>query len=295
VHVRPAALDVDRLVEAFDATDDSLLKGHLALLLSETRDSHVAALLQSQLDQTDGHVRYLSALALAMLRPQDRHDLDASLMAEIPKGTFTYGDGDGEPIETEAFAIDRFPLTNGQFRHFIEAGGYSERRYWSDDGWQWKASENISGPRYLDDEIFGRLSFPVLGLSWYEAEAYANWAGKRLPTEQEWERAARGDADHRDYPWGSEFKSSRANIDEEIDSTTPVGSYPDGISPYGLYDMAGNVWEWTDSFYDNSLRSRVLRGGSWFDARADARCSQRGRVEPRYRDYAIGVRLSRTL
>ncbi|WP_179137546.1 NACHT domain-containing protein, partial [Candidatus Entotheonella palauensis] len=177
VHVRPADLDVAQLAEAFNRTDNRLTKGHLAMLLSEIGGA--AELLQSQLDHADEHVRYLCALALAILRPQDRQDLDAILMAQIPKGTFTYGEGEGEgdQIETEAFAIDRFPLTNGQFRHFIEAGGYSERRYWSEDGWQWKEAEQISGPLYMDHEIFGRLSFPVVGISWYEAEAYANWAG----------------------------------------------------------------------------------------------------------------------
>ncbi len=273
VHVPPDGLNVERLTAAFEATDDSLIKGHLALLLSETGEQQAVALLQAQLDRSDGHVRDLCALALAILRPQDREKWDAILMAEIPKGTFTYGDDDGETMETEAFAIDRFPLTNGQFRHFIEAGGYRERRYWSDDGWQWKEAEQISGPGYMNHAIFGRLSFPVVGISWYEAEAYAKWAGKRLPTEQEWERAARGDTDQREYPWGDGFESRRANVDEEIGTTTPVGSYPDGISPYELYDMAGNVWEWTDSFYDNELSFRVLRGGSWIDIRAHARCS----------------------
>ena len=295
VHTRPADLGFERLAEAFNEPHDRLVQGHLALLLSEIDDDPRAAeLLQSQLHHADEHVRYCCALALAILRPQDRQELDALLMIEIPKGAFAYGERD-EQGETEAFAIDRFPLTNGQFRHFMEAGGYRECRYWSDDGWKWKESGQISGPGYINHELFGRRSFSVVDISWYEAEAYANWAGKRLPTEQEWERAARGDTDRCEYPWGDEFELRRTNVDGEIGWTTPVGSYPDGVSPYGLYDMAGNVWEWTDSFYDNRLSNRVLRGGSWFNSRANARCSQRHWNEPQSRYLDVGVRLSRAL
>lgn len=295
VHVERADVDAERLAEAFDATDNSLLKGHLALLLSETGSQRATELLQSQLEHTDEHVQHCCALALAILRPEKRQELDAILMVKIPKGTFSYGDDDMRQIETEGFAIDRFPLTNGQLRHFIEAGGYRERRYWSDEGWTWKESEHVSGLRYIDDERFGRLSFPVVGISWYEAEAYANWAGKRLPTEQEWERAARGDMNQRAYPWGDTFESSWANVDKEIDGVTPVCSYPGGVSPYGLYDMAGNVLEWTDSLFHNELSFRVLRGGSCLLSRAHVWCSARNRNRPYNRRRDLGVRFSSTL
>ena len=120
----------------------------------------------------------------------------------------------------------------------------------------------------------------MVGVSYYEAEAYAAWAGKRLPTEKEWERAARG-TDGREYPWGNEFDSEKCNTKEsKIGKTTRVTRYPNGISPAGCYDMAGNVWEWTSSWYDDERTVRVLRGGSWDIGRDVARCADRDRDLP---------------
>ncbi len=289
IYVRQAMPAFDQLAEAFAAADGSLTKGHLALLLGETDGPRAGEILRAQLNSADDHVRDLSALALVILGLED----DDMLMARIPAGSFLYGD-EKERIETGAFAIDRFPLTNGQFRHFMEAGGYHERRYWSAEGWQWKEERRITGPNSIDHPIFGRSSLPVVGISWYEAEAYADWAGKRLPTEQEWERAARGDADGREYPWGDGFEPGWANIAGEIGQMTPVGSYPVDMSPYDCYDMAGNVWEWTDSLYRSGESVRVLRAGSWIDLRVVARCSARSGDRPLSRYVNRGVRLSRT-
>lgn len=135
----------------------------------------------------------------------------------------------------------------------------------------------------------------MVGVSFYEAEAYAKWSGKRLPTEKEWERAARG-TDGRKYPWGNDFDLKKCNtFESKIIRTTPVTRYPNGISLTGCYDMAGNVGEWCQDWYDESKSEKVLRGGSWLNNRNFAQCSIRDRCHPLGRDPIIGFRCVRTL
>ncbi len=186
-------------------------------------------------------------------------------MVLIPRGPFLYGDGKNERVIQNDFYLDVRPVTNKQFEQFIAAGGYERHEYWCKEGWVWREKRNFTEPTNWKDNKCNKGDHPVIGVSWYEADAYARWAGKRLPSEEEWEKAARGDAGLQ-YPWGEDFDQKKCNTRESgINGTTAVYNYPEGASPHGCIDMAGNVWEWTNS-------SRV-KGGSWVYTRDAARCA----------------------
>jgi len=176
----------------------------------------------------------------------------------LPAGEFLYGDNK-KTRETGAYRISRTPVTNAEYARFVAATGHKPPSHW----------KGQTPP----DEL---LDHPVVNVTWHDAVAYAEWVGARLPTEEEWEKAARG-TDGRVYPWGDAFDPDRCNTYEsDIGSTTPVGQYsPGGDSPYGCADMAGNVWEWTSSEWDEH---RVVRGGSWSSYQGFARCAYRFRL-----------------
>jgi serine/threonine-protein kinase len=136
----------------------------------------------------------------------------------------------------------------------------------------------------------------VVGVSWYEASAYAKWAGKQLPFEVIWEKAARG-TDERKYPWGNEPPDeTRCNFGGKIGKTTPVDKYKAGVSPYGVYDMAGNVWEWCEDWLDREIGIKVLRGGSWYWDEKYSRSSGRNGYYPSGRRFNVrGFRCARTV
>jgi formylglycine-generating enzyme required for sulfatase activity len=216
-------------------------------------------------------------------------------MADIPAGPFIFGDKAKEPNENieKIYRIDVYPVTNREFEAFIREGGYIKNEYWSESGRAWRNQESITEPGYLKDEKWNQPDHPVVGVSFYEAEAYAKFRGKRLPSEKEWERAARG-THGGVYPWGDEFDREKCNTSESlIGQTTPVTKYPNGISPEGCYDMAGNVREWTASHYDKD--TYVLRGGSWYDFLEDARCAYRGWYNPDFRLRHAGFRCAGSL
>ncbi|MCX7113622.1 MAG: SUMF1/EgtB/PvdO family nonheme iron enzyme, partial [Proteobacteria bacterium] len=235
---------------------------------------------------------------------------------EIPEGSFQYGDKKTK-ISLPAFKIARYPVTNRQFQCFIDDGGYEDGRWWQ--GLAETPLPSGEGRVRAERGRWNGPNQPRESVSWYETVAYARWLtvklqahglipegmAVRLPTEQEWEKAARG-SDGREYPWGDGYQPGKANINETygkagpyyLRQTTAVGIYPQGASPYGLLDMAGNVWEWCLNEYDQPERRgtegdarRVARGGSWFNPRAIARAASRRNHHPDFRRYDIGFRL----
>jgi formylglycine-generating enzyme required for sulfatase activity len=189
-----------------------------------------------------------------------------------------------------------------------------------EEGWIWRSENRITAPEFWDEPIWSSPNRPVVGVSWYEAMAFASWLAAQLdipiqlPTEAEWEKAARGN-DGRIYPWGDEWDPERANTREtDIGQTSTVGIFPAGASPYGCLDMSGNVWEWTLSLwgqqdarpdfgypYDpsdgredpNTKGTRIIRGGSWASSRFKARTAFRGTADPKVRNRLIGFRCFR--
>ena len=154
-------------------------------------------------------------------------------------------------VYMSAYLIDKYPVTNAEYKKFIESGGYKQRNLWSDAGWDYIQQSKPLESNCVNSAMDGKDDCPVVNISWYEAEAFARYAGKRLPSEAEWEKAARG-TDGRIYPWGNKFDKTRLNCAEsKIEKPTPVAKYPQGISSYGCFDMAGNVWEWTADWFDS--------------------------------------------
>ncbi len=184
-------------------------------------------------------------------------------MVLIPKGPFLYGEDRVRQDIPYDYSMGIYPVTNEQYQEFMLANGYDLQKLWSKEGWAWKQEHQVNRPKYWNDARWSIADHPVVGVNYYEAEAYATWIGKRLPTEQEWEKAARG-TDGREYPWGDVFDKARCNSEESgIGATTPVTKFTKGVSPLGCFDLAGNVWEWCTSWYDESLEMRVARGGAW--------------------------------
>jgi formylglycine-generating enzyme required for sulfatase activity/class 3 adenylate cyclase len=227
-------------------------------------------------------------------------------MVQVSAGRFLMGEGrEQHELFLPDYRIGRFPVTNIEYRRFIDSGGYRERRWWTDAGWL-EVGEKRSEPRFWQDARFNRPNQPVIGLSWYECVAYCRWlsaeAGevRRLPTEAEWEKAARGLSGNV-FPWGNTFDAGRLNgrgpRDRQVCTTTPIGTYPGGASPFGVFDCVGNAWEWCatrwkkpfpydtahDEWQDDYLQGqnlRALRGGSWYDTQEVTRCTHRFKFEP---------------
>jgi formylglycine-generating enzyme required for sulfatase activity len=292
----------------------------------------------------------LEERTLAAIDSVSFYDATTVGMVWIPAGNVRLGQtGVAEPVNdfyVEGFWIDVLEVSNAKYKTFIDAGGYHTEAYWNPVGWAWRVANGITLPAnwtsddYHGGGIAGNEQFPVNGVSWWEADAYCRWAGGRLPTEAEWEKAAKGgcethgdpgqcdDLDTPSYPWGEGITGPRANYSgsgdpyEDNEWTTPVGYY-DGSnqggyqtlfspSPYGLYDVAGNLYEWCSTKYtdypynpaDNrenppasySECCRVLRGGSCVSDYPDIRlrCASRYYNPPHGRADGLGFRCART-
>lgn len=208
-----------------------------------------------------------------------------------------------ETCLSEGFWIDKTEVTNAAFDAFVEAGGYTTEAYWSEDGWKWLARQ-MRGNLPLRCLTNRAETAPRVCITWYEAEAYARWRGGALPTEAQWEYAARG-PESLIYPWGNAWDASRANV-LDSDETTPVDTFPDGASWVGALDMAGNAMEWVadwlsagyevDAVIDpagpETGRIKIEKGGWWGSNPLVARSAYRHFEDPPYyQDHHIGFRI----
>jgi len=233
----------------------------------------------------------------------------------IPAGNFTMGSTEADTVTwpyssgeypqhtvyLAAYQISKYEITNAQYKAFMDAGGYTNSAYWTTDGWTWKTTNSINEPAYWTAGTYNSgiayPNHPVVGVSWYEAYAFCYWAGGHLPTEAQWEKAARY-TDARYYPWGSTWDGAKCNSSDNTApdtfaySRSPVGFFSAGQSYYGGYDMAGNVWEWCNDWYGSAYysdpgantnptgpttgSSRVLRGGSFGSNDCNCRVAVRG-------------------
>jgi formylglycine-generating enzyme required for sulfatase activity len=228
-------------------------------------------------------------------------------------------------VYLDTFYLDRYEVTNALFERFVRASGHrttAEREgngyaYQKKDGeWQWLKVDGAEWRKPNGPATSADANHPVVQVSWHDADAYCRWAGKRLATEAEWEKAARG-TDGRRYPWGDDWDASKANGNMSVKTTSRVGSYPAGVSQYGAHDMAGNALEWVADWFDkdyyrqspernpqgpgsrgwwqatSSDQSRVVRGGSWVDFPLNLRAANRFDNSPGNRSNLIGFRCAR--
>jgi formylglycine-generating enzyme required for sulfatase activity len=228
-------------------------------------------------------------------------------MVFIPAGEFFMGSNDGsydaKPVRKvylDGYSIDKYEVTFAQFYQFIGLTGHRKPRL----------AGYLSASVTEDIPLFIQALNPVVGVSWDDAVEYCQWKGKRLPSEAEWEKAAKG-TDKRKWPWGNEEQSKYANLlgDDGARYTAPVNQFKRDVSPYGVYDLAGNAMEWVaDWFNQDSYRilpvsnpqgvsegeSRVIRGASWNDSIKRAQTSIRFKMYPEYRDVTIGFRCAKS-
>ncbi len=250
------------------------------------------------------HAQRLQRLGLdlpAGLRAAIRNERDGGIALWIPPGSFLMGADDEEARPSEkpvhrvtvaGFYLDRHPITNAQYARFVAETGHQPPK----GGHPWTRWHGNVPPSGHEDH-------PVVLVSWSDAQVYCEWSGKRLPTEAEWEKAARGGVEGQRYPWGNDLPMEVANYEDDQGQTTPVGQYPP--NGFGLVDMAGNVWEWCADWFDEGYYAvspavdpagpakgseRVLRGGCWHRDAASLRCANHYHNAPKHTVNSVGFR-----
>jgi formylglycine-generating enzyme required for sulfatase activity len=248
---------------------------------------------------------------------------DGMPMIYVPEGDFlmgnNYGDSDEKPehkVFISAFWFDKTEVTNAMYIKYTETTGYrteAEKQGYSiiyfNNSWSMVNGASWLHPVGSESNLSGKDDHPVVHVTWNDSLAYCMWVGRRLPTEAEWEKAARG-TDGRLYPWGNDMPSGNfLNFNGLIGDTKIVGSYSKGASPYGAVDLAGNVWEWVADWYDPDYYDlstsqnpsgptygsfRVFRGGSFHYDGIHARSTYRGKIEPEHRDFNLGFRCAKS-
>lgn len=328
--IRGEALDLLR-TRAWDPEDGLLANGYVFDMVVQHEAQHQETILQA-LD-----LRYdLDPYPIFRRRVGTSRSVNDADRVLVPAATFVMGTDDrlsaydnerpAHPVDVPAFEIDRFPLTARRFGEFVSAGGYRQREWWSDVGWDWLQESGFEAPQGWIPDVSGGWTVrrfghvipldptePVQHVSFHEAEAYANWAGGRLPTEAEWEKAAVWDpitSTSRKYPWGDAEPTQRlANLDHSSWGPVPVGSLPEGASSLGVEQMIGDVYEWTSSkfhpyegyttfpypeysevFFGDDYT--VLRGSSWATSPLVGRATFRNWDYPIRRQIFAGFRMA---
>ena len=318
----------------FDTDNPLLCDGYVYRMVAQHEYQHNETILQTLQLKTGG--RYRAPRRWELPRPARDHQPGA--MVRFPGGKVTIGTDDrtasydnerpAHQVELPEFWIDATPVTNGDYAGFIDDGGYDRPELWSEKGWSWRTEAGLVAPQHWersDGDWSSRLmdrqapidpARPVCHVCYYEAEAFARWANKRLPTEMEWEAAARFDpraGSTRLHPWGDDDPSPElANLDQLAFDVAPVWSYPHNVSPIGCYGMIGDVWEWTSTdfygypgftpfpyaeysqtFFGDEYK--VLRGGSWATRPGAIRTTFRNWDYPIRRQIFSGFRCARSV
>ncbi|KUI35254.1 iron(II)-dependent oxidoreductase EgtB [Mycobacterium sp. IS-1496] len=322
----------NRVLDVLEALPDDVDDGFRFALVISHENQHDETMLQALNLRTGAPL-----LGPGASLPTGRTGL-AGTSVPVPGGPFVLGvDAAAEPhsldnerpahvVDIPGFRIGRVPVTNGEWQQFVDDGGYRQPRWWSAPGWAHRQDAGLTAPQFWNEDgtrtRFGHVEEipadePVQHVTFFEAEAYAAWAGARLPTEIEWEKACAWDpvtGRRRRYPWGSSAPTTHlANLGGDALRPAPVGAYPAGASAYGAEQMLGDVWEWTTStlrpwpgftpmiydrysqpFFDGTGSGdyRVLRGGSWAVAPEILRPSFRNWDHPIRRQIFSGVRLA---